>query len=125
MEGRGSRKNCASLVEGDNRCAVVIYDEIDKVNIARVGDRPLDPCTGCWRPATPPLGGTNILDVAFDARGVIHICTANAVDGIAPSLLDRMLVLTVPTPTPTQRALIAQQIYARLSPISVTYCPTR
>ncbi len=112
-KGAAVGKIAQALVDGDTAAPVVIYDEIDKVNIARVGDRPLDPLHGLLEARNAAAWRDEYFDVAFDTRGVIHICTANAVDSIAPSLLDRMLVLTVPTPTPAQRALIAQQIYAQ------------
>ncbi len=51
--------------------------------------------------------------MAFDARHLVSIATANDIDALPVSLVDRLLVIDVKPPSLEQRRLIAATLYAR------------
>ena len=84
---------------------------LQKVVIASSHDRPLDVMHSLWEPENAEGFRDEYYDIPFDASHIISIATANSVDGIAPSLLDRLLILDIKPPTFGQRRSIALQAY--------------
>jgi ATP-dependent Lon protease len=110
-KGAGAGKIATTLVDSPNAAPVIIFDEVEKVVIANSYDRPLDVLHSLWEPENAVGFRDEYYDIPFDASHIISIATANGIEGIAPSLLDRLLVLDIKPPTFEQRRAIAQQVY--------------
>ena len=110
-KGAGPGKIATTLVESPNAAPVIILDEVEKVVIANAYDRPLDVLHSLWEPENAVGFRDEYYDIPFDASHIISIATANSVEGIAPSLLDRLLILNIKLPTFEQRRAIALQAY--------------
>ncbi|MGL4638083.1 MAG: AAA family ATPase [Beijerinckiaceae bacterium] len=113
-KGAKPGKLAATLVEGGTAAPVVVFDELEKVIIAGPFDRPLDVLHSLWERENASSFVDEYYDTSFDTSHVISLATANAVHNLAPSLLDRLLVIDVPSPDQDQRRRIAAQIFSRL-----------
>lgn len=97
-----------ALLDGGTACPVILLDEIDKCFAISGEASPLDPLHALLEPETARNFRDEYLEFSIAADAVIWIATANSIDNIAPSILDRMLVLHVAAPGPDQmRSVIA------------------
>jgi ATP-dependent Lon protease len=110
--GAGPGKIASMLIDSPNAAPVILFDEIEKVVVASAHDRPLDVLHSLWEPENAETFRDEYYDMAFNVSHIISVATANSIAGIAPSLLDRLLVLNINPPTFEQRRAIAGQAYA-------------
>jgi ATP-dependent Lon protease len=91
---------------------IMFLDEIDKAFTSGSHDRPLDPLHALLEPQTAGVFRDEFLELDFDASGIIWIATANGLDGIAPSIVDRFVVLEVEAPATDRMAAMIHVMLA-------------
>jgi len=111
----------AGIIERElasTRCAsaLVHYDELEKAAGSRQSNsgKITDLLHGLFEFETAQAWRSPWLGVPIDAGHIVHIATVNSLDGLPPSLVDRMRVIRVGEPgvehLPGLATLIAQQI---------------
>jgi ATP-dependent Lon protease len=88
---------------------VIVLDEIDKA-CQRGGQDPLAPLHGLLEPLTAQHFSDRSLSLPLDARHVVWIATANALDSLDAPLRSRFEVHTIPAPDAQQALRLARAI---------------
>ncbi|MCJ2025580.1 AAA family ATPase [Methylobacterium sp. J-067] len=87
---------------------LVLLDELDKAAGSRTsGGHPFDILHGLFEAETARAWRSPYLLAELDLSHVTYVCTANSLDGIPASLLDRMTVVRVDEPGPEHLGLLA------------------
>lgn len=103
-----------SLITGATASPIFILDEIDKApGLGDYGDI-LGPLHDLWEKQTSNAFEDDFLKISFAADRIIWFSTANSLDTLAPSIVDRAFVVELPIPTPTQIEGILVSIYGHL-----------
>ncbi len=112
---RGARpgKVAQALVETGCGSPLILFDEIDKPMIGTPRETPWDALHSLFEPENAATFMDEYCDMAFDARHLVSIATANDIDAMPASLVDRLLVIDVKPPTLEQRRVIAATLYGR------------
>ncbi len=112
---RGARpgKVAQALVETGSASPLILFDEIDKPMIGTPRETPWDALHSLFEPENAVAFRDEYCDIAFDSRHLVSIATANDIDALPASLVDRLLVIDVKPPSLEQRRLIAVTLYAR------------
>ncbi len=92
---------------------MILFDEIDKPMVGTPRETPWDALHSLFEPENAVAFRDEYCDMAFDARHLVSIATANDIDALPVSLVDRLLVVDVQPPTLEQRRLIAATLYVR------------
>jgi ATP-dependent Lon protease len=102
------------LIKGDAAQPVVVLDEIDKATRAGEYGFVLSALHDLWeRPSARRLED-DFLKLHFAADRMLWIATANALEPLLPSILDRAIVINLPAPNERQVVAIYQSIYDHL-----------
>lgn len=100
-----------TLFNGSYANPIVALDEIEKCHDHYGMDNPLDVLHSLWERE----GATKFLDdclkVRFDASAVYWFATANEIEGIRSSLLDRVQIFEVRPPTADQMGTVVETAY--------------
>ncbi len=99
------------LVDGDSASPVCLFDEIDKAMTLSATDRPYDLLHSIFERENGSRFVDDYYDVGFDCSHMISIATANNVDHLPASLLDRLLILRIEMPSLEQRLRLAVRIF--------------
>jgi hypothetical protein len=112
---RGARmgKVAQALIETGCASPLLLFDEIDKPMVSTPRDTPWDALHSLFEPENAVAFRDEYCDMAFDARHLVSIATANDIDAMPASLVDRLLVIDIKPPTPDQRRVIAATLYSR------------
>ena len=84
-----------ALIEGRTASPIFILDELDKAFCVADEADPLAPLHTYLEAETARNSRDEFLELPFAADGILWIATANSLDGLAPSIVDRMLVLEI------------------------------
>lgn len=98
-----------ALLQSPIAAGVLLVDELDK---ATSGNHPpIGPLYKLLEPASARLFADEYVEVAIDASRLMWIATCNNADKVEPALRTRFVEFTVPAPTASQMAAIAQSVY--------------
>lgn len=103
-----------ALIQGESAQPLLILDEIDKAT--RAGDYGfiLHPLHDLWEPRSAGRMEDDFLKERFAADRILWIATANRINALMPSILDRTIVIELPGPTESQFDAIFRSIYRHL-----------
>lgn len=90
---------------------IIVLDELDKAFHIRGEADPLAPLHALLEPENSSAFRDEYLELPLACDAVIWIFTANDIAGIAPSILDRLLVLDIDPPTQSQMRQVQASIY--------------
>ncbi len=110
--GAGPGRISTALVDGPTASPVCVFDEIDKAVSLTPTDRPYDLLHSIFERENSTRFVDDFYDCGFDCSHFISIATANDIDHLPASLLDRMLILRVRMPSLDQRRRIAVRIFS-------------
>jgi ATP-dependent Lon protease len=103
-----------TLIQGEAAQPLIILDEIDKATRAGEYGFVLGALHDLWeRPSAARLED-DFLKIRFAADRMLWISTANSLDPLLPSIVDRAIVIELPSPTELQMRAIYQSIYDHL-----------
>jgi ATP-dependent Lon protease len=104
-----------ALITNGSASPLFVLDEIDKTagRQTEYGDT-LGPMHDLLEPSTACTFEDELLKVRFDASRICWLATANDLDPLPPSLVDRFLVIEVPTPSEKQMIVVLESLYADL-----------
>ncbi len=91
---------------------VIVLDEFEKAPVLGSFERPYDVFHSLLEEENARAFVDDFLELPLRADHVLWIAAANGTAGLPPSILDRMLVMTVPDPTRAQLAVMVDGIYA-------------
>lgn len=104
-------KVAEALIEGETASPIIVLDELDKAFHIRGEADPLAPLHALLEPENSSAFRDEYLELPLACDAVIWIFTANDIVGIAPSILDRLLVLDIDPPTQSQMRQVQASIY--------------
>lgn len=103
-----------TLVQGEAAQPLMILDETDKATRAGEYGFVLGALHDLWeRPSAARLED-DFLKLRFAADRMLWIATANSLDPLLPSIVDRAIVIELPSPNEMQMRAIYQSIYDHL-----------
>jgi ATP-dependent Lon protease len=114
LSWRGARPGLVArtLIEGWSVAPVLLVDEVEKTQWSNYGN-PLDPFHALLEPESARTFRDAYLDIPLRAERILWFFTANEIDTLRSSLIDRMTVVAVAAPNEAQRAAIIRSLYSR------------
>jgi ATP-dependent Lon protease len=98
-----------ALLQSPMAAGVMLVDELDK---ATEGNHPpAGPLYRLLEPASARQFADEFIEVAIDASKLMWVATCNDLEKIEPALRSRFVEITIPAPSGTQMAAIAQSVY--------------
>jgi ATP-dependent Lon protease len=108
-------KILTTLLSGKTANPIFGLDEIDKAFATHPGEHPLDVLHELWENESAQGFADDCLGLRVDASAILWICTANDLNTIRSSILDRAEGIDVPLPDAGQMARIVQVLFIELS----------
>lgn len=101
-----------TIVEARHANPVCLWDEVSRAGGHRQGSGGTlrDALTSFFEPENARRYRDPCIEADVDVSYVVHACTANATDGIAPQVLDRLRVLHFPLPGPQHMPVLARRM---------------
>jgi ATP-dependent Lon protease len=114
LSWRGARPGLVArtLIEGWSVAPVILVDEVEKTQWSNYGN-PLDVFHALLEPESARAFRDAYLDIPLRADRILWFFTANEIDTLRSSLIDRMTVVAVAPPNEAQRAAIIRSLYSR------------
>jgi ATP-dependent Lon protease len=114
LSWRGARPGLVArtLIEGWSAAPVILVDEVEKTQWSNYGN-PLDVFHTLLEPESARAFRDAYLDIPLRADRILWFFTANEIDTLRSSLIDRMTVVAVAPPNEAQRAAIIRSLYSR------------
>lgn len=103
-----------TLVKGETAQPLMLLDEIDKATRANDYGFVLGPLHDLWEKQSAAHLEDDFIKLRFAADRILWIATANSLHTLMPSILDRAIVIELPSPSTTQMLAITQSIYENL-----------
>ena len=100
-----------ALIMGKTASPMLLLDELDKCFAQQSDSDPLAPLHALLEPSSAREFRDDYLEMNVAADAVFWLATANGTASIAPSILDRMLVLPVSSPSPDQMRAVLASMY--------------
>lgn len=100
-----------TLLAADTASPVIVLDELEKTPMLDKVDRPFDVWHSLWEPENSVAFVDDYYELPLRCDRVIWIASANNVDALPDSIVDRLLVLRIPTPNVEQVLAIIDNIY--------------
>ena len=91
----------------------IIFDEISRVAEGRKNGNLLDSILGFWEPESARRWFDPYLSAAVDLSHVVWLATCNDLEGMAPALRDRCIILRVPSPGPGHLEALGNRLLSR------------
>lgn len=107
-------KIAEALLRSPTASPVFVLDEFEKMPQLNMADRPYDPFHSLFEEENSEHFVDDFLELPLRADHVLWIASANSTSGIPDSILDRLLVMEIPAPTPAQLGRIVDNIYATI-----------
>ena len=98
------------LVASATAAPLFLLDEIDKPPALVAGENTLDVLLSALEPENAATFVDEYIDVPIDLRSALWVASANTTSTIPPPLLDRMLVVEVPSPDRTGALILADAV---------------
>ncbi len=112
--GSGPSKVARALLDGPMAGPLVLLDELEKVASYNLSVQPLAALLPLLEPSTAATFTDAYLELPIRAEGVVWIATANDVEGLPAPLLDRMVVVIMPTLTRRETEAAVRRLFAEL-----------
>lgn len=111
LSWRGARAGLVAktLLFGEFANPVIFVDEVDK-SMSLNGEDPTDCLHALLEPENARRYADQFLELPIRADHVIWILTANSIDGLRPSLIDRTLVMRIDRPTSEEQRRVLRSI---------------
>jgi ATP-dependent Lon protease len=111
---RGARtgKIATALLESSTASPIILLDEFDKPAPIHRDENPLDIFHSLFEEENAKAFVDDYLEISLRADKIIWIASANDISAIAPSIVDRLLVLRIPNPSDDHLLAIIDNIYA-------------
>lgn len=111
LSWRGARTGLVAkaLLFGDSANPVVFIDEVDK-SMSLNGEDPTDCLHALLEPENARRYADQFLELPIRADHVIWLLTANSIDNLRPSLVDRTIVMRIDRPTGDQQRRVLASI---------------
>jgi len=106
-------KIASALIASKTASPVFFLDEIDKANAIHYHDRPLNFLHSALEPENAAKFMDDYYTIQMRADHAIWIMTANSTEELPPSILDRLMIAHIESPTREQLWVVIEGIYAR------------
>lgn len=103
-----------TLVKSAYANPMIVLDELDKCHILHEFDAPLDILHSLWEREGATRFRDDCTKLRFDASAIFWLATANELDELRPSLIDRAQIFEIQPPTADQMAVIVSTAYREL-----------
>lgn len=100
-----------ALLKSETASPVLLLDEVEKVNPIHFFEQPLAFLHSVLEPANARHFTDEYLTIEMRADYAIWIMTANSIDKLAPSILDRLMIVHIDEPTREQLIVVVKGIY--------------
>jgi ATP-dependent Lon protease len=110
---RGARPGqiATALLESTTASPIILLDEFDKPAPIQRDENPLDIFHSLFEEENAKAFIDDYLEIPLRADKIIWIASANDISTIAPSIIDRLLVLRIPNPSDDHLFVIVDNIY--------------
>lgn len=105
----------SALLNASTASPVVVLDEVDKVSSIHPAEKPLAFLHSLLEPENARKYQDEYLSFAMRADQIIWILTANSVDGLERSIVDRLTVFQIDEPSAEMAASVIKSIYASVN----------
>ncbi len=103
------------FIDGGSASPVCVFDEIDKAVTLNATDRPFDLLHSIFERENSSQFKDDFYDVSFDCSHLVSIATANSIDHLPASLIDRLLVFRIEMPNRDERLPSGPSFFADMA----------
>jgi ATP-dependent Lon protease len=101
-----------TLLECGSACPAILVDEIDKASVLSHADRPSDVWHQLLEPENAQRFRDSFLGLDLRADYIFWLATANSLEKLPATVLDRCLVISIDPPSPEASRVIAEKVFA-------------
>jgi ATP-dependent Lon protease len=106
-------KIASALIASKTASPIYFLDEVDKANAIHYHDKPLNFLHSALEPENARKFVDDYYMMGMRLDQAIWVLTANTLDGLAPSIIDRLMIAYIDEPTRDQLHTIVQGTYTR------------
>jgi len=101
-----------ALLHSTTASPIIVIDEVDKASALFPGEQPLNFLHSLLEPENASHYSDEYLTIPMRADFIIWMLTANSINNLLPSILDRLMVFDVKSPSQDQIDIIVEAIYS-------------